>query len=310
MPLFLSESEVAGLITPGEAVPVLEQCFLRMAAGEVENVPRRRLALADGSFAVMSAVDRGLGYAGAKTYAAVAGRAAFVVCLFELGGGTLAGVFEADTLGQRRTGAASGVAAKHLARPNARSLGVIGCGWQAESQVDAIRAAVPTIESVVAYCRTPEKLRAFCKTTDAEPAESNAEAAAQDVVVTVTTSRDPVVRGEWLRPGALVCAVGANVPHTRELDNVVLERATFVCCDSIEQAKLESGDLIEPVGGGVLDWLEVHELQEVVAGELPGRQSEDDIVLFKSNGLAAWDLAVGAELLGRARDRGVGTELA
>ena len=126
--------------------------------------------------------------------------------------------------------------------------------------------------------------------------------------MTITTSKDPVLRGEWLRPGALVCAAGANVASRRELDNAVLERAAFVCCDSKENAKLESGDLIEPVAQGVLDWLEVHELAEVVAGELSGRQSDDDIVVFKSNGLAAWDLAAGAALLARAKERGVGVE--
>jgi alanine dehydrogenase len=218
-------------------------------------------------------------------------------------------VIEADALGQRRTGAASGVAAKHLARTDARSLGIIGCGWQAEAQVGAIRAAVPTIERVVAYCRTPEKLRAFCSTTGAEPGESHRDAAEQDIVVTATSSRDPVLRGEWLREGTLVCAMGANRPRARELDNVVLERATFVCCDSREQAQLESGDLIEPVESGVLDWLEVHELQEVVAGELPGRQAESDLIIFKSNGLAAWDVAIGAAVVERARERGVGLEV-
>jgi ornithine cyclodeaminase/alanine dehydrogenase-like protein (mu-crystallin family) len=139
--------------------------------------------------------------------------------------------------------------------------------------------------------------------------ESHRDAAAQDVVVTATTSRDPVLRGEWLHPGALVCAIGANDPRHRELDNIVLERAAFVCCDSREQAKLESGDLIEPVEAGVLDWLEVHELQEVVAGELSGRQADGDIVLFKSNGLAAWDIAIGAAALARARERNVGTDV-
>ena len=150
-------------------VPAIEACFLRLASGSVENVPRRRVGLDDGAFAVMSAVDRELGYAGLKAYASVAGKTSFLVCLFELETGTPVAVIEADALGQRRTGAASGVAAKHLARPGARSLGIIGCGWQAEAQVDAIRAAVPTIERVVAYCRTPEKLRAFCSTTGAEP---------------------------------------------------------------------------------------------------------------------------------------------
>jgi alanine dehydrogenase len=309
LPLYLSEKDVESLLTPAEAVPAIEACFLRMASGAVENVPRRRLQLEEGYFAVMSAADRELGFAGIKAYTVAAGKAAFVMSLFDLRTRELAAVLEANTLGQRRTGAATGVAAKYLARPGARTLGIIGCGWQAESQVEAIRATVPTIESVAAYCRTPEKLRAFCKKVDASAAESHREAAMQDIVVTATTSRDPVVRGEWLQEGALVCAVGANDPSKRELDNVVLERATFVCCDSREQARLESGDLIEPVEGGVLDWLEVHELQEVVARELPGRQSDTDIVVFKSNGLAAWDVAVGAEALRRARERGVGKEV-
>ena len=309
MPLYLTEADVEGLITAGEAVPVVEDCFRRMAAREVDNVPRRRLELETGAFAVMSAVDRGLGYAGVKAYTAVAGKATFAVSLFDVRSGELAAVLEADTLGQRRTGAASGVAARHLAKNGATSLGVIGCGWQAESQVDAIRAAVPSIERVVAYCRTAERLRSFCARAGAEPAETPAEAAAQDVVVTVTSSPDPVLRGDWLRPGALVCAVGANRPSRRELDNVVLERAAFVCCDSRENARLESGDLIEPVASGVLDWLEVHELQDVVAVALPGRQADDDVVVFKSNGLAAWDVAIAVEVVERARARGVGREL-
>ena len=118
-----------------------------------------------------------------------------------------------------------------------------------------------------------------------------------------------MLRGEWLLPGALVCAVGANDGSSRELDNVVLERAVFVCCDSLEQARMESADLSEPVEHGVLDWLEVHELQEVVAGEVSGRASDTDIVVFKSNGLAAWDLAAAARVVELARERGAGREL-
>src|SRR5207253_7511862 len=233
----------------------------------------------------------------------------FVVLLFETQRAELAGVIEANRLGQLRTGAASGVAARYLARRGASTLGVIGCGWQAESQVAAIRAAVPTIGRTVAYCRTPERLRSFCERVGAEPGESSRDAAAQDVVVTATTSKDPVLRGEWLRDGALVCAIGANDPSARELDNVVLERASFVCCDSREQSRGESGDLIEPVERGVLDWLEVHELQEVVAGELQGRASDDDIVVFKSNGIAAWDVAAVVRVVELARERGAGSEL-
>jgi ornithine cyclodeaminase/alanine dehydrogenase-like protein (mu-crystallin family) len=278
--LVLSESDVAGLLSPEDAVDAVEASFRRMAAGSVDLAPRRRLRLQEGRLADMAASDLELGYAGVKTYAAFADGAAFVVALFAADRPELVALIEADHLGRLRTGAASGVAAKYLAREGASSLGVIGCGWQAETQVSCMRAALPTIERVVAYCRSERNLRAFCKRVGAEPGESHRDAAAQDVVVTITTSRDPVLRGEWLQPGTLVCAVGANMPASRELDNVVLERASLVCCDWLEQARLESADLIEPVQQGVLDWLEVHELHEVVAGELPGRQSPDDLIVF------------------------------
>jgi len=309
VPLYLTETDVAELLGPGEAVDAIEECFRRMARGEIEIAPRRRLRLDEGSLADMAASDHELGLAGGKLYAATRNGATFVVCLFDSGTSELVGVLEADHLGRLRTGAATGVAARHLAQSRARTLGVIGCGHQAETQVACVRAALPSTESVVAYCRTPERLTAFCERVGAEPAESHREAGAQDVVVAITNSRDPVLRGEWLVPGALVVGAGANVPSRRELDNAVLERATFVCCDWLEQARLESGDLIEPVQVGVLDWLEVHELHEVIAGELPGRQSDDDIVVFKSNGLAAWDVAIAAAALERARERGVGTPL-
>jgi alanine dehydrogenase len=309
VPLYLSESDVEALLAPDEAVDAVEACFRRLAAGAIENRPRYRLGLDHGSLAVMAAADLELGLAGAKVYAAGRGGANFVVLLFGATSHELVAVIEADKLGQLRTGAASGVAARHLARDGATTLGVIGCGWQAESQVACIRAAVPSIERVIAYCRTEERLRAFCDANDAEPGGSHRDPAQCDVVVTVTGSADPVLRGEWLRAGTLVCAVGANDLRRRELDNVVLERATFVCCDSVENARLESADIVEPVESGVLDWLEVHELQEVVAGETPGRQSDHDIVVFKSNGLAAWDVAVAAKAVEHARKVGVGREL-
>jgi ornithine cyclodeaminase/alanine dehydrogenase-like protein (mu-crystallin family) len=307
--LFLSEGDVQSLLSPADAVDAIEGCFRRIATGAVEQAPRRRLRLEEGRLADMAASDLELGYAGVKTYAGFQTGTAFVVALFSVERPELVAVIEADWLGRLRTGAASAVAAKHLAREGASSLGVLGCGGQAETQVACIRAAVPTLERVVAYCRTERNLQAFCERVGAEPGESHRDAAAQDIVVTITTSRDPVLRGEWLQPGALVCAVGANNGTSRELDNVVLERASFVCCDWLPQARVESADLIEPVETGVLDWLEVHELQEVVAGELPGRQSADDIVVFKSNGIAAWDVAIAAAAVEHARERGVGIEL-
>jgi ornithine cyclodeaminase/alanine dehydrogenase-like protein (mu-crystallin family) len=309
VPLYLSEQDVEALLEPGDAVEAVEECFRRMAAEGVSIAPRRRLPLDEGRLADMAASDLELGYAGAKVYAGFREGTAFVVVLFAADKPELVALIEADRLGRLRTGAASAVAAMHLSRDGAASLGVIGCGDQAETQVSCIRAALPGIDRVVAYCRTDRNLKAFCKRVGAEPGESHRDAADQDIVVTITTSRDPVLRGEWLQPGSLVCAAGANNGTSRELDNVVLQRASFVCCDWLEQARIESADLIEPVETGVLDWLEVHELHEVVGGELPGRQSPDDIVVFKSNGIAAWDVAIAVAAVERAKERGVGREL-
>jgi alanine dehydrogenase len=309
VPLYLTEADVDSLLTPADALESIEACFHRMARGAVDNRPRYRHRLEEASLAVMSAADQELERAGSKTYVASTKGARFVVALFDTAKSDLVAVLEADRLGQLRTGAASGVAAKYLAKPDAASLGIVGCGWQAESQVACIREAVPSIARVVAYCRTEASLKKFCRKVKAEAGESHRDPAGQDIVVTATSSADPVLRGEWLPPGALVCAMGANVPHHRELDNVVLERAAFVCCDSKEQARIESGDLIEPIQSGVLDWLEVYELADVVGGEVSGRQSPDDIVVFKSNGLAAWDVAIAKKAVELARERGVGADL-
>jgi ornithine cyclodeaminase/alanine dehydrogenase-like protein (mu-crystallin family) len=280
-----------------------------MAAGRVEMRPRFRLGLDPGVLNTMAASDLELGVAGLKTYAASEGGVRYVVVLFSTQRAETLAVIEADRLGQLRTGAASAVAARHLARPGASSLGLLGTGWQAESQLLCMRAALSGLDRVVAYSRNEARLARFCERFGVEAGEYNRDAAEMDIVVTITSSKDPVLRGEWLKPGALVCAAGANRIRSRELDNAVVERAAFVCCDSKEQAKIEAGDLVEPVERGVLDWLEVHELSEVVGGELEGRAQDDDIVLFKSLGIAPEDLAVGTLVLERARERGVGVEL-
>jgi ornithine cyclodeaminase/alanine dehydrogenase-like protein (mu-crystallin family) len=309
MPLYLRESDVEELLPPEDAVEAVEDCFKRLGSGEAENRPRYRIPLNEGMLNILGAADRELGVAGLKSYVALATGARFVVVLFAAGSPEVLALIEADRLGQMRTGGASAVAARHLAKPDATSLGIIGTGWQAESQLACIRAALPGIERVVAYSRNEERLDSFCKRFGAEAGEYNRDAAEQDIVVTATSSKDPVLRGEWLEPGALVCAMGANRIESRELDNAVIERAAFVCCDSKEQARIEAGDLVEPVERGVLDWLEVHELSEVVTGEVSGRAQDEDVVLFKSLGIAAEDLAVGKLVYDRARERGVGEEV-
>jgi ornithine cyclodeaminase/alanine dehydrogenase len=295
MPLYVTEAEVASLLTPADARAAVLASLERLARGAVDNPSRVRAELPGGVFAVMPCVDRELGYAGLKTYAWLPGGTPFLVVLFSIERAELAAVVEADTLGQRRTAGASAVAAQLLAREGAATLGVFGCGRQAASHVVALREALPSLERVLVLGRDEGRVAAFCEQHRCEPADSRA-AGGCDVVVTATTSTDPVLRGEWLRPGALVLAIGANDPSSRELDDAVLGRASFVCTDSRAQAQAEAGDLIDSAERGALEWAQVHELQDVVTGAR-GRESADDIVVFKSNGLAAWDLAVAARVV-------------
>jgi alanine dehydrogenase len=301
VPIYLTEEQVADLLTPSEAAEAVEACFDRLARGVIDNPPRVRAAVPGGVFAVMPCVDRELGFAGLKSFLWLPGGTPFLVALFSLEHARLEAVVEADLLGQLRTAAASAVAAKHLARRDARTLGVIGCGRQAASHVAAFRAGLPSLERVLVHGRDSARRAAFCSEHGCEEAGSASAAAGCDVVVTATTSDEPVLHGEWLPEGAFVCAVGANAPESRELDDEVLRRAAFVCTDDRAQAQVEAGDLIEPVLRGVLDWSAVHQLQDVVTGRLQARESDTAITVFKSNGLAAWDVAAAVRVLELAR---------
>jgi alanine dehydrogenase len=303
-PLYVTEERVAELLTPSAARVAVEGSLERMARGLVDNPARIRAKLPGGVFAVMPCVDRGLGYAGLKTYAWLPNGTPFLVVLFSIAKAEIAAVIEADLLGRRRTAAASAIAARGLARDGAKTLGVFGCGRQAASHVTAMREALPSLERVLVSCPRTERLSAFCRQHDCEAAADARAAAGCDVVVTATTSTDPVLRGEWLCDGVTVLAIGANDPASRELDDAVLERASFICTDSREQACLEAGDLVAAVQRGVVDWLQVHELHDVVTGDVRGRTDESDIVVFKSNGLAAWDLAAAAAVVALSKARG------
>jgi len=292
VPLLVTEAQVAELLTPADAIAAVEASFERLARGAIENPPRVRATLPGGDFAVMPCVDHELGYAGLKSFVWLPGGTPFVIVLFSIEHARLEAIVEAEILGRLRTAAASAVAAKRLARAGASTLGVIGCGRQAAAHVAALRAALPSLERVVVSCRNQERLAAFCAEHDCEPGD----AATCDVVVTVTTADTPVLHGAQLRRGATVIGVGANDLSKRELDDDVLDRAAFICCDSIEQSRLEAGDLTL-----ALATREVRELQDVVSGELRGRARDEDIVVFKSNGLAAWDLAAAARVVELAR---------
>lgn len=316
MPIYLTEEQVGRLLTMPDAVDAVEGAFGRQALGEVINLPRRRLQMPAGTYQAMAAADLGLDLYGAKTYGVFQGKARFLFLLYSASAGDLLALMEADRLGQMRTGAATGVAARYLARRPAEPLrvGIYGTGWQAESQLEAI-AAVTGIRQVSVWSRDAEHRGSYCARMSrrlglaARAASSAEEAAANmDVVVTATTAREPVLEGAWLAPGTLVCAMGSNMLSRREVDDETVRRAAPIVVDSKEQARLEAGDLLGPLERRLFRWEQVVELSSVVARGGVERAPED-IVLFKSLGVALEDVAAAAVVYRKAVAEGVGERL-
>ncbi len=315
MALYLTEGDVGALLTMPEAIAALEAAFRRQAGGEVVNQPRRRLHLPNGTYHTMIAADLGLQAFGIKAYASFPPKTRFLLLLYSARNGDLLAIMEADKLGQMRTGAASGVATKWLARdPNDGPLrvGIYGTGWQAETQLEAVCAA-RAVSEIVAYSRAAENRARFCKTmterlgVPVRPAETS-EAACRglDVVITATSAREPVLRGEWLSPGTHLNIVGSNLLMKREVDDEAVRRADVIVVDSIEQSKLESGDLLAPFERRLFRWEQASELADVVGGRRAGRTRPEQITLFKSNGVALEDMAVACVVYEKAAALGVG----
>jgi ornithine cyclodeaminase/alanine dehydrogenase-like protein (mu-crystallin family) len=312
MPILITETDVARLLDMSSCIEAVEAAFRRQDAGEVVNHPRRRLHAPDGVFHTMQALDVGLGRMAIKTYSSFRPKTRFLVLLFDAANGDLLAMIEADRLGQLRTGAATGVATKHMARQNASTLALFGAGWQAESQALAI-AAVRTLEEIRVYSRTAASREEFSTRiaaqlgVDCRPVSSPEEALdGAGIVVTATTSRAPVFDGKLLPQGVHVNAVGANSLSRAEVDLATIARADRVVVDSIEQSKMESGDILAPIEARKLRWEQVVELREVVSGRTPGRTSEDEVTLFKSNGVALEDLAAASFLYDRAVEQRIG----
>lgn len=315
MALLLTESDVTRLLRMEDVIAAVERAFLAWGQGTATNRPRNRLQIPGLTLHVMSAAVPPAGVLGLKAYATGAEGARFVVLAWSTTTGRLEGVIEADRLGQMRTGAASGVATKHMARVEARTVGCIGTGWQAESQIEAV-CAVRRVDRVLVFGRDSGRRQAFTGRmaerleVPVEPAAS-AEAAVREseIVITVTTSREPVLFGRWLRPGTHVNAAGVNWAQKRELDGEAVTRAARIAVDDRAQAVVECGDLIPLVERGTLSWDRVAELGDIVAGRIPGRGAPDEITLFESQGVALEDMAAAALVLERARAAGVGQEI-
>jgi alanine dehydrogenase len=316
MTLHLSEAEVRALLTMPMAVDAVEEISRRHANGHVVVHPRRRFELPGGRyFHYMAAADYEAGYLAMKQYTFVRGSFRFLVPLYEIATGELLALIEADYMGQLRTGAASGVATKYLARRDARVAAIIGTGDQARTQLEAV-AAVRRLESVRVFGRDVERRETFCREmTDrigvqVRPAASPADAArGADIVCTATTATQPVVHGADLATGMHINAIGANHAHKRELDDEAVASADVIVVDSVEQSRQEAGDLILAFHGDESCWTGVKRLSDVVAGKSGGRTSESEVTLFKSNGIASWDLAVAMKVYSLAREKGLGRKL-
>lgn len=310
--LYLTEADVEQLLTMPVALEAVETAFRHLGTGRAENIPRRRLRLPRGSLHLMAAALPDLGYMGYKAYTVFRGSLRFHFWLYETESGALVCMMEANLLGQVRTGAASGVATRWMARQDARTAGILGAGWQAGSQLEAVCRVRP-IGRVLAFCRTARRLDGFCAAMRERlgipclPA-SSAEAVVDesDILITITNSSRPVFEGERIRPGTHINAAGGNSLARRELDEACLKRCGAIVVDSRDQARLECGEFLRPIEKGSLHWEQVGELGEVVTGRRPPRNNLEEITLFKSLGLAIEDVAVAARVYRMALERNQG----
>jgi len=313
MTLHICEAEVRSLLTMPLAIEAVETISQKQATGEVVVHPRRRFELPGGGFFhYMAAADFSAGYVAMKQYTFVNGKLRFLVPLYEMRSGELLALIEADFMGQLRTGAASGVATKFLARQNSRVAAIVGSGGQARTQLEAM-AQVRKLQLARVYSRNTKKREGFAKEMTerlgfpVEGAASTSDAVrGADIVCTATTTSNPVVFGADLAPAVHINAIGANHSHKRELDEDAVESADVIVVDSIEQARQEAGDLIIAFAGDEICWTGVKKLCDVVAGKTSGRTSDAEVTFFKSNGIASWDLAAAMKVYALAKEKGLG----
>lgn len=313
--LYLTENDVRELLDMEIAIEVVEEVFRQLAAGQAVNVPRSRARGQSAYLHTMSAAADYLQMVGWKAYTTTKAGARFHVGLYSAATGELLALIEADYLGQLRTGAASGVATEYMARADAKVVGLFGAGRQARTQLKAV-CTVRKIELVEVYSRDEERCRQFCELmsewciTRVVPSRNpDAVAAEKDVVICATTARTPLFEGRVLDEGTHLNVVGSNYLNKAEIDVTTVHRADTIVCDSIEQCRLEAGDFAQALEDGAVDWSNMHELAEVVAGRETGRKTPECITLFKSVGLAIEDVALAAKAYELATREGLGRHL-
>jgi len=315
MALFLKESDVEQLLTMSATLELIERVHREYSTGNAIDVPRERTRLPKAALHILQGAVPSAGVFGYKAYTSSREGVRFLVYAFNAERGNLDVIVEANYLGMMRTGAAGGVAAKWLARADAKVAGIFGSGWQAQGQLEAL-AAVRRLERVKVFSRNAEKVARFCDrmgkklSLDVTPAASAEDAVrGSDIVVTITTSATPVFDGEWLASGTHVNAAGSNSLLRQEIDETTVRRSDLVVVDSRPSAMKEAGDLLPSLEKGRLHMGALTELGEVIAGVRPGRKNAEQISLFESQGMAMQDLIIAAELARLARAKGMGKEV-
>lgn len=315
MPLFLSENDVKAVLTVDMAMAGVESAHRDLALGQAIDTPRARSRLPQTVLHILQGALPTQGVIGYKAYTSNRSGNRFFVHLFDAASGRLRAVIEADYLGMMRTGAASGVAAKWLARPDSRVAGVFGAGWQAEGHIRAICAALP-LEQVKVFSRRGDRLAAFCERLTAItgvavlPASSAEEAVCgSDLIGTVTTAGQPLFDADWLEAGVHINAAGSNALIRQELSEAAVRRCELLAVDAVPTALAEAGDLLSLLEKGRLHSRQLVELGEVIIGSHPGRSGTGEITLFESQGMAIQDLAVALRVLEAAQAQGLGETL-
>lgn len=299
-PLLIREAQVRETLAMARAIEMLEAAFRDWAYGRATNQPRQRVYTPQGALHLMGAAWHSKGYIGYKAYLSFPTGTRFHVVLASAHTGEVLALIEADWLGRIRTGAASGLATKYLARENACTVAILGAGGQAATQLEAVCAVRP-IEQAFVYSRTPEKREAFARQMQDQlgipvRATDSVEAAVAeaDIICTITTAREPILTGAMLKSGMHINAAGANSMARRELDTFAVGRCERIAVDDPQQARLEAAELVIPIELRKLSWERVQPLAHIVGGLLPPRQSSEEITLFKSLGIALEDVAAAA----------------
>lgn len=315
MTLILNEAEISQVATMQMALEAVEEAFRGLGDGSAVNWPRQRVRLTNGILHTLVAGAPSSRALGLKTYTSSPGGTRFLVVLFDSESGDLLSLMEADRLGQLRTGASTGVATRYLAREDAAVVGQVGAGWQSRTQVEAICAVRP-IRQVRVFSRDAEKRAAYCAEMSRQlgvelvPTESpEAACRGADVLLAITTAREPVILGEWLQPGQYAVGAGSNWDVKAELDAEAHRRADLVVVDNLANAKIECGDIIQAINAGAMTWERVVELGDIVAGKRPGRENAKQITVFQSQGLGILDMTMAARVYAAAKAAGLGTEV-